>query len=66
VVVAGVTRGAHIDRALRYRWCGVALAVASLGLMGGFTLLGSVSAAVGVGIAAFRLWRTGDRGSPTP
>lgn len=60
VVVAGVTRGARIDRALRYRWCGVALGLAALGLMGGFPLLGAVAGASGVGLAVFRLWRAGD------
>ncbi|MBC8074285.1 MAG: hypothetical protein IAG13_38555, partial [Deltaproteobacteria bacterium] len=37
VVVAGVSRGARIDRALRYRWCGVALGVAGMGMLCGFT-----------------------------
>lgn len=57
VVVAGVTRGARIDRALRYRWCGVALGVAALGMMAGLPLLGAVAATTGLGIAVFRLVR---------
>jgi hypothetical protein len=64
VVVAGVKRGARIDRALRYRWCGVALGVAAVGLMGGFPLLGAAAAASGVGLALFRLLRNEDYGAP--
>jgi hypothetical protein len=63
VMVAGVTRGARIDRALRYRWCGVALAAAAVGLMGGFPLLGAAAAAGGVGLALFRLLRHEDYGA---
>lgn len=60
VMVAGVSRGARIDRALRYRWCGVALGAAAVGLMGGFPLVGAAAAMGGVGLALFRLLRGGD------
>jgi hypothetical protein len=47
----------RIDRALRYRWCGVALGVAALGMMAGLPLLGAFAATTGLGIAVFRLVR---------
>jgi hypothetical protein len=57
VVVAGVSRGARIDRALRYRWCGVALGVAGMGMLCGLTLVGAAAAVTCVGLAVFRLLR---------
>lgn len=62
MMVAGVKRGARIDRALRYRWCGVAAGAAAVGLMGGFPLLGAAAAATGIGLAVFRLLRGEDQG----
>lgn len=57
VMVAGVERGAKIDRALRYRWCGVALGVAAMGMMCGLPLLGALAATSGLSLAVFRLLR---------
>ncbi|MBK6916799.1 MAG: hypothetical protein IPH07_05315 [Deltaproteobacteria bacterium] len=57
VMVAGVKRGAKIDRALRYRWCGVALGVAAMGMMWGLPLLGALAATSGLSLAVFRLLR---------
>lgn len=61
VVVAGVARSARIDRALRHRWCGVALLVATAAMLAGTPLLGAIASAVGTALVAFRLWR----GEPT-
>lgn len=58
VLLAWVKRGARIDRAFRYRWCGVALGVAALGLIGGAPLLGVAAATGGVGLGVVRWMRS--------
>jgi hypothetical protein len=60
VLLAWVKRGARIDRAFRYRWCGVALGVAALGLIGGAPLLGVVAATGGLGLGLFRWMRSAE------
>jgi len=66
-VVADVTRSARIDRALRYRWCGVLLLVAASGWLFGLSLLGGVALASSVGLMLFRLLRNdGDRLALSP
>jgi hypothetical protein len=57
-VVADVRRSARIDRALRYRWCGVLLLLAATGGLFGLSLLGAIAAATGVGLVLFRLLRS--------
>ncbi len=67
VVVAGVARSARIDRALRHRWCGVALLVAIAAMAAGNLLIGAVATVLGMALVAFRLWRPhlGATGHPT-
>jgi hypothetical protein len=65
-VVADVTRGVRIDRALRYRWCGVLLLLAATGWLFGLSLFGSVAAASSVGLVLYRLLRQDDRLALSP
>lgn len=61
VVLQGIARGARIERALRYKWAGLALAVASGGLIVGLHLMATLAA---VGAVLLALWRVArDRGA---
>jgi hypothetical protein len=61
-VVADVRRSARIDRALRYRWCGVLLLLAATGWLFGLSLLAAVGAGSSIGLMLYRLLRhDGDR-----
>jgi len=53
-VLAGLARNARIDRALRYKWAGMSVALALLGGVLGLLLMGAIAAMGAVGLT---LWQ---------
>ena len=57
VVFQGLTRHARIDRALRYRWVLLAIALAAVGPVLGFPVLGAAFATCAAALAVWRFAR---------
>jgi hypothetical protein len=64
VVFAGLARNARIDRALRYKWAAMAVAVAAGGAAFGLPIVGAVAGMGALALAAARAIR--DRALPEP
>ena len=62
VVFAGLARNARIDRALRYKWAALAVAIAAGGAVMGFAFVGAVAGLSALALAGVRAIR--DRATP--
>lgn len=60
-VLAGLARNAKIDRALRYKWAGLATVVAAAGAVLGLPLVGVVAATSAVGLVVWHATRGSQR-----
>jgi hypothetical protein len=66
VVFAGLARNARIDRALRYKWSALAIAIAAGGAAFGLPVVGAVAGVAALGLAAVRAARDRVLPQPTP
>jgi hypothetical protein len=64
VVFAGLARNRRIDRALRYKWTGIAVAMAATGVVLGFPVVGALAGATALALSGVKALRDRKDSSP--